>query len=103
MVYMGSQWCGTPEDAVHAMDHTCQAINFLLTGKDDCARKASRVSPLGLRLLARVHRRTRRRNLKGSGTSQTLPSSVHSSQKYKAGLVMYAESQILTERLADLG
>lgn len=44
MAYMGPQWCGTAEDATSAMEHTCQAISFLLIGKDECARKASRVS-----------------------------------------------------------
>ena len=44
MAYMGSQWCGTPEDTVAALAHTLQAVAYLLKGKDECAKKASKVT-----------------------------------------------------------
>ena len=44
MAYMGSQWCGTPDDTVAALDHTLQAVAYLLKGKDECAKKASKVT-----------------------------------------------------------
>jgi hypothetical protein len=46
MAYMGHQWCGTPEDTRGALDHTVQAMAYLLTGKNDCVKKASKVSRL---------------------------------------------------------
>jgi len=44
MAYMGAQWCGTPEDTVAALDHTLQAMAYLLNGKNECVKKASKVT-----------------------------------------------------------
>ena len=41
--YMGVGWCGDVADAEAALQHTGQAVRYLLVGKDDCVRKATKV------------------------------------------------------------
>ncbi len=41
--YMGSNWCGEPSDTERALEHSHQAVRYLLSGKDDCVRKATKV------------------------------------------------------------
>ena len=41
--YMGSSWCGEPSDTERALEHSHQAVRYLLSGKDDCVRKATKV------------------------------------------------------------
>ena len=41
--YMGVGWCGEVADAEAALEHSSQAVRYLLVGKDDCVRKATKV------------------------------------------------------------
>ncbi len=41
---MGAGWCGDVSDAEVALEHSGQAVRYLLVGKDDCVRKATKVS-----------------------------------------------------------
>ena len=41
--YMGVSWCGEVADAEAALEHSSQAVRYLLVGKDDCVRKATKV------------------------------------------------------------
>ncbi len=43
--YMGAQWCGEGTDIERALEHSNQAVRYLISGKDDCVRKACKVSP----------------------------------------------------------
>ena len=43
--YMGVGWCGEVADAEAALEHSTQAVRYLLVGKDDCVRKATKVRP----------------------------------------------------------
>ena len=43
---MGVGWCGDVADAEAALQHTGQAVRYLLVGKDDCVRKATKVRTL---------------------------------------------------------
>ncbi|KAL3147636.1 hypothetical protein ABBQ38_014686 [Trebouxia sp. C0009 RCD-2024] len=38
--YMGAQWCGEGTDIERALEHSNQAVRYLISGKDDCVRKA---------------------------------------------------------------
>ncbi len=49
--YMGVGWCGEVADAEMALEHSSQAVRYLLVGKDDCVRKATKVSFLGAKVL----------------------------------------------------
>ncbi|BDA45618.1 Myosin-17 [Coccomyxa sp. Obi] len=40
--YMGAAWCGEVADAEAALEHSSQAVRYLLVGKDDCVRKATK-------------------------------------------------------------
>ena len=40
---MGVSWCGEVADAEAALEHSSQAVRYLLVGKDDCVRKATKV------------------------------------------------------------
>jgi hypothetical protein len=40
--YMGVGWCGEVADARAALEHAGQAVRYLLVGKDDCVRKATK-------------------------------------------------------------
>jgi hypothetical protein len=40
---MGAAWCGELVDAEVALEHSSQAVRYLLAGKDDCVRKATKV------------------------------------------------------------
>ena len=42
---MGVGWCGEVADAEAALEHSTQAVRYLLVGKDDCVRKATKVRP----------------------------------------------------------
>ena len=42
--YMGPQWCGEGTDIERALEHSNQAVRYLISGKDDCVRKACKVS-----------------------------------------------------------
>ena len=42
---MGAAWCGEVSDAEAALEHSSQAVRYLLVGKDDCVRKATKVCP----------------------------------------------------------
>ncbi len=48
---MGVGWCGEVEDARAALEHAGQAARYLLVGKDDCVRKATKArrAPLSCR------------------------------------------------------
>ena len=39
---MGVGWCGEVADARAALEHAGQAVRYLLAGKDDCVRKATK-------------------------------------------------------------
>lgn len=41
--YMGAQWCGEGSDMERALEHSNQAVRYLISGKDDCVRKACKV------------------------------------------------------------
>ena len=41
--YMGPQWCGEGTDIERALEHSNQAVRYLISGKDDCVRKACKV------------------------------------------------------------
>ena len=43
--YMGAQWCGEGTDIERALEHSNQAVRYLISGKDDCVRKACKVAP----------------------------------------------------------
>lgn len=43
--YMGAQWCGEGTDIERALEHSNQAVRYLISGKDDCVRKACKVWP----------------------------------------------------------
>lgn len=43
---MGAAWCGEVADAEAALEHSSQAVRYLLVGKDDCVRKATKVCPV---------------------------------------------------------
>ena len=43
--YMGAQWCGEGTDIERALEHSNQAVRYLISGKDDCVRKACKVTP----------------------------------------------------------
>ena len=47
VAYMGPQWCGEAGDAEQALEHSLQASRYLLSGKDDCVRRAAKVGELG--------------------------------------------------------
>lgn len=40
--YMGVGWCGEVADTEAALEHSSQAVRYLLVGKDDCVRKATK-------------------------------------------------------------
>ncbi|KAK9842297.1 hypothetical protein WJX81_005127 [Elliptochloris bilobata] len=42
VAYMGAAWCGEAAEAEAALAHSSQAVRYLLTGKDDCVRKATK-------------------------------------------------------------
>lgn len=42
--YCGPQWAGEASEIALALEHVEQAITYLLTGKDECVRKATKVS-----------------------------------------------------------
>ena len=42
--YMGPVWCGAVEDAEQALEHSTQAVRYVLQGKNDCLRSAAQVS-----------------------------------------------------------
>ena len=44
--YMGVGWCGEVAEAEAALEHSSQAVRYLLVGKDDCVRKATKVGVL---------------------------------------------------------
>jgi len=46
--YMGVSWCGEVADAEAALEHSSQAVRYLLVGKDDCVRKATKVRACAL-------------------------------------------------------
>ena len=50
VAYMGPLWCGEPSETQTALEHTLQAISYLLIGKDECVRKAAKVSAVLSRL-----------------------------------------------------
>ena len=50
VAYMGPLWCGEPSETQTALEHTLQAISYLLIGKDECVRKAVKVSAILSRL-----------------------------------------------------
>lgn len=41
--YMGAQWCGEGSDIERCLEHSNQAVRYLISGKDDCVRKACKV------------------------------------------------------------
>ncbi len=43
VAYQGVSLCGEVADAERALAHSSQAVKYLLGGKDDCVRKASKV------------------------------------------------------------
>jgi hypothetical protein len=43
---MGVVWCGEVADAETALEHSSQAVRYLLVGKDDCVRKATKAAYL---------------------------------------------------------
>ncbi len=43
--YCGPQWAGEASETTLALEHVEQAIAYLLHGKDECVRKASKVRP----------------------------------------------------------
>ena len=45
VAYMGAAWCGEVAEAEAALAHSSQAVRYLLTGKDDCVRKATKARP----------------------------------------------------------
>ena len=45
VAYMGAAWCGEVAEAEAALAHSSQAVRYLLTGKDDCVRKATKACP----------------------------------------------------------
>ena len=45
--YMGPVWCGAVEDAEQALEHSTQAVRYVLQGKNDCLRSAAQVSAGG--------------------------------------------------------
>ena len=49
--YMGSNWCGEPSDTERALEHSHQAVRYLLSGKDDCVRKATKVRTVFMSLI----------------------------------------------------
>ena len=46
VAYMGAAWCGEAAEAEAALAHSSQAVRYLLTGKDDCVRKATKARAL---------------------------------------------------------
>lgn len=42
--YVGPLWAGEIAETEAALEHTMQAIAYLLHGKDECVRKAAKVS-----------------------------------------------------------
>ena len=42
--YMGVNWCGEVADAEQALEHSSQAVLYVLHGKNDCLRSAAQVS-----------------------------------------------------------
>ena len=46
VAYMGAAWCGEAAEAEAALAHSSQAVRYLLTGKDDCVRKATKARTL---------------------------------------------------------
>lgn len=42
--YMGSSWCGEVADAEQALEHSSQAVLYVLHGKNDCLRSAAQVT-----------------------------------------------------------
>ena len=49
--YMGVGWCGEVADTETALEHSSQAVRYLLVGKDDCVRKATKVGFLDVGVL----------------------------------------------------
>ena len=47
MAYQGVALCGEVADAERALAHSSQAVKYLLGGKDDCVRKASKGFDIG--------------------------------------------------------
>ena len=48
VAYVGAEWAGDGADADAALEHAAQAARYLLTGRDDCVRRAAKgfdVSP----------------------------------------------------------
>ena len=41
--YMGVAWCGEVADAEQALEHSSQAVLYILHGKNDCLRSAAQV------------------------------------------------------------
>lgn len=53
--YMGAQWCGEGTDIERALEHSNQAVRYLISGKDDCVRKACKVNQQPPPLLPCLH------------------------------------------------
>ena len=41
--YMGTVWCGAAEEAEQALEHSTQAVRYVLQGKNDCLRSTAQV------------------------------------------------------------
>ena len=41
--YMGPLWAGAAEEAEQALEHSSQAVRYVLQGKNDCLRSAAQV------------------------------------------------------------
>lgn len=59
VAYMGPQWCGEATDVDQALEHSSQAARYMLTGKDDCVRRASKVRTRHMHVLLADHLHTR--------------------------------------------
>ena len=56
---MGAQWCGEGTDIERALEHSNQAARYLVSGKDDCVRKACKVRGMPLLPALPTHPHTR--------------------------------------------
>jgi hypothetical protein len=76
---MGAAWCGEAAEADAALAHSSQAARYLLVGKDDCVRKATK---------ARARPGARRREL-GAGVGRRLHS-LAPVPRYAVSLVVFS-------------
>ena len=81
--YVGAEWAGEAADADAALEHASQAAAYLLHGKDDCVRKATKGFDVGPDLkracpslsLAQVYKLTEHHHddwIAGGGATDTL-------------------------------